>query len=68
MIEMLELMEISHLRKSHPLRSFGWRTAETGTGEGAASCAEVVLLDEATKGLDPFFKLTLAGILKKTYR
>ena len=26
---------------------------------------KILLLDEPTKGLDPFFKITLAGILKK---
>ena len=26
---------------------------------------EIVLLDEATKGLDPFFKISLARVLKK---
>jgi len=62
---MLDLMEISHLRKAHPYDLSGGEQQRLALGKVLLLKPDVILLDEATKGLDPFFKITLAGILKK---
>ena len=64
-LEMLDLMEIRHLRKSHPYDLSGGEQQRLALGKVLLLEPDVILLDEATKGLDPFFKITLAGILKK---
>ena len=64
-LDMLDLMEISHLRKAHPYDLSGGEQQRLALGKVLLLKPDVILLDEATKGLDPFFKITLAGILKK---
>jgi energy-coupling factor transport system ATP-binding protein len=62
---MLRLMEIQHLAKAHPYDLYGGEQQRLALGKVLLQEPDVVLLDEATKGLDPFFKITLAQILRK---
>lgn len=64
-LEMLEIMEISHLRKSHPYDLSGGEQQRLALGKVLLLNPDVILLDEPTKGLDPFFKISLAGIFKR---
>jgi len=60
----LELMELRHLRKTHPYDLSGGEQQRLALGKIFLIDPEIILLDEPTKGLDAFFKRTLAGIFR----
>lgn len=66
--EMLKLMEIEHLRVANPYDLSGGEQQRLAIGKVMTMSPSILLLDEPTKGLDPFFKLTLGNILKNLTR
>ena len=63
--EMLSMMEIAHLRKANPSDLSGGEQQRLAMGKVMSRRPDILLLDEPTKGLDPFFKQTLGRILKR---
>ena len=62
--DMLKLMEIEHLRKANPYDLSGGEQQRLALAKVMVSNPDILLLDEPTKGLDPFFKQTLGRILR----
>lgn len=63
--ESLELMELSHLKKAHAFDLSGGEQQRLALAKLLMTKPDVLVLDEPTKGLDPFFKRKLADILQK---
>ena len=63
--EMLSLMEIAHLAKANPSDLSGGEQQRLAMAKVMSRQPDILLLDEPTKGLDPFFKQTLGRILKR---
>ena len=66
--DMLELMELDELAKSHPYDLSGGEQQRLALGKILLQEPKILLMDEPTKGLDPFFKRKLADILGKLQR
>ena len=62
--KMLVTMGIAHLAKANPYDLSGGEQQRLAIGKVMTYGPTVLLLDEPTKGLDPFFKITLGNILR----
>ena len=57
--------EITHLLGSHPYDLSGGEQQRAALAKVLLTQPKILLLDEPTKGIDAFFKIKLAGILKR---
>ncbi len=63
--DMMEQMALFHLKQSHPYDLSGGEQQRLALGKILLRQPKILLLDEPTKGLDPFFKRVLADIFKR---
>lgn len=61
----IEICEIETLLKRHPYDLSGGEQQRVALAKVLLTGPDILLLDEPTKGLDPFFREKLAGILRK---
>ena len=63
--EVAEKLEITHLLNKHPYDLSGGEQQKCAIGKLLLSNPKILLLDEPTKGFDPYAKKVLSGIIAK---